>query len=258
MNCGYEPELYDLVIPPSWFGDVEWYRKRAEESGGPVLELGAGTGRITLPVAQSGVRIYALDSDQGMLDALTRKIAAQPKTVQERTVIVNEDMRRFRLTERFALIMAPFRGFLHNLTEEDQLACLRSVREHLRPGGRLVFNVFHPSLEYMARNTGAMAGAWRWRETVERPDGGAVVRSEANRYDTVPQRVHSLHRYEEYGPDGTLRRTLLHRLELAYLYPGDIRRLLEHAGFQAIRIDGGFDGRPFEKDADELVIDASG
>jgi SAM-dependent methyltransferase len=258
MNCGYEPELYDLVIPPSWFGDVEWYRKRAEESGGPVLELGAGTGRITLPVAQSGVRIYALDSDQGMLDALTRKIAAQPKTVQERIVIVNEDMRRFRLTERFALIMAPFRSFLHNLTEEDQLACLRSVREHLRPGGRLVFNVFHPSLEYMARNTGAMAGAWRWRETVERPDGGAVVRSEANRYDTVRQRVHSLHRYEEYGADGTLSRTFLHRLELAYLYPGDIRRLLERAGFQAIRIDGGFDGRPFEKDADELVIDASG
>jgi predicted RNA methylase len=65
MNRRYEPELYDLVTPPSWFGDVEWYRKRAEDSGGPVLELGAGTGRITLPVAQSGVRIYALDSDPG-------------------------------------------------------------------------------------------------------------------------------------------------------------------------------------------------
>jgi hypothetical protein len=83
------------------------------------------------------------------------------------------------------------------------------------------------------------------------------VRSEANRYDTVRQRVHSQHRYEEYGSDGTLRRTFLNRLELAYLYPGDIRRLLEHAGFQSVRIDGGFDGRPFERDADELVVDAS-
>jgi hypothetical protein len=72
----------------------------------------------------------------------------------------------------------------------------------------------------------------------------------------VRRLVDSQHRYEEYGPDGILTRTSLHRLQLAYLYPPDLRRLLKQAGFQSVQIAGGFDGRPFEKDTDELVIEA--
>jgi ubiquinone/menaquinone biosynthesis C-methylase UbiE len=253
----YEPELYDFVTPETFRGDGAWYRRKAMESGGPVLELGAGTGRITLGIAKDGIRIHALDADAAMLDALRRKVADQSREVQERVAVTEGDMRMFQLTERFALIIAPFRTFLHNVTEPDQLACLRRVREHLRPGGHFAFNVFHPSLEYMAQHAGALAGVWRWAGTFQRADGGCIVRSEANRYDSVRQCVHSQHRYEEYGPDGTLRRTFLHRLELAYLYPADIRRLLEDAGFTSVQIDGGFDGRPVEKDTDELVIEAS-
>jgi hypothetical protein len=85
---------------------------------------------------------------------------------------------------------------------------------------------------------------------------GGIVRSQSNRYDTVRQLVDSQHRYEEYGPDGVLTRTSMHRLRLAYLYPPDLRRLLKQAGFQSVQIAGGFDGRPFEKDTDELVIEA--
>ena len=192
-----------------------------------------------------------------MLERLVQKLAQQPPGVRERVVSVVGDMRTFTLTERFALIIAPFRGFLHNLTEHDQLACLDRVREHLRPGGCFAFNVYHPSLEYMAHHTGALAGVWRRVATFPRDDGGCIVRSESNRYDTVRQLVDSQHRYEEYGPDGILSRTSLHRLQLAYLYPPDLRRLLKAAGFQSVQIAGGFDGRLFEHDTDELVIEAT-
>ena len=252
----YQPELYDIVTPASFRGDAEWYRGKARESGGPVLELGAGTGRITLGIAQAGVSVHALDADPAMLDKLRQKLANQPREVQERVVVIVGDMRTFTLAERFALIVAPFRAFLHNLTEDDQLACLGRVREHLRPGGCFAFNVFHPSLEYMAHHAGASAGIWRWSGTFPRADGGCIVHSESNRYDTVRQLVDSQHRYEEYDPDGILSRTSLHRFQLAYLYPPDLRRLLKQAGFQSVQIAGGFDGRPFEKDTDELVIEA--
>ena len=252
----YHPDLYDIVTPGSFRGDAEWYRAKARECGGPVLELGAGTGRITLQIAQDGVPVHALDSDLAMVDALRRKLAMQPAQVRDRVVVLSGDMRTFDVRERFPVVIAPFRAFLHNRTEEDQLACLNRVREHLAPSGRFAFNVFHPSLEYMAQHAGALAGVWRLVGTFARPDGGCVVRSEANRYDTVRQVVHSHHRYDEYGPDGTLTRTSLHRLELAYLYPRDVRRLLTEAGFRSIRIDGGFEGRPFENDTDELVIEA--
>jgi hypothetical protein len=68
--------------------------------------------------------------------------------------------------------------------------------------------------------------------------------------------VDSQHRCEEYGPDGTLTRTSLHRLQQAYLYSPDLRRLLNEAGLQSVQIAGGFDGRPFENDTDELVFEA--
>ena len=109
----------------------------------------------------------------------------------------------------------------------------------------------------MRNSSGALAGVWRWVGTFSRDDGGWIVRSEATRYDTVRQQLQSEHRFEEFGPDGTLRRTSLHRLQLAYLYPPDIRRLLKEAGFASVHIAGAFDGRPFENDTDELVIEAA-
>src|SRR5688500_11541637 len=127
----YNPELYDLVTPASFGGDAEWYRARARQSGGPVLELGAGTGRITLGIAQDGVPVHALDADPAMLERLRQKLTHQAPEVRERVVVMVADMRTFTLVERFALIIAPFRAFLHNLTEPDQLACLERVREHL-------------------------------------------------------------------------------------------------------------------------------
>lgn len=252
----YKPELYDIFTPASFRGDAEWYRGKARECGGPVLELGAGTGRITLEIARDGVPVHALDAEPAMLERLRQKLAAEPREVRERIAMQVGDMRAFTLPERFALIIAPFRAFLHNITEQDQLACLERVREHLRPGGCFAFNVFHPSLEYMAQHARALARVWRWGETRPRSDGGVVVRSEASWYDTVRQMVHSLHRYEEYGTDGTLIRTSLHELHLAYLYQSDLRRLLKDAGFHSIQIAGGFDGRPFNDDSDELVIEA--
>lgn len=256
MTATYDPDLYDVVNPGAVLGDIDWYRRQARAAVGPVLELGAGTGRITIPIAEDGATIHALDANPDMLAALRRKVSGLQSEVQKRIIVTEGDMRQFDLEKKFALAICPFRAFLHNLTEDDQLACLRCVREHLRPEASFAFNVFHPSLEIMTRNSGPFAAIWRCSGTYPVSGDGCVVRSEANRYDTVLQRVHSHHRYEHYGSDGNLKRTFLHRLELAYLYPPQIRRLLETAGFGSIRIEGGFDGHPFDSDTDELVIQA--
>jgi SAM-dependent methyltransferase len=252
----YTPELYDAVTPPSFKGDVEWYVRKARDCGGPVLELGAGTGRITIEIARAGVEVHALDADSAMLDRLRQKLAHEATEVRARVLTTVGDMRTFALPERFALVISPYRAFLHNVTEQDQLACLERVRAHLRADGCFAFNVFHPSLEMMSHNTGALAGVWRTRGIFPRPDGGFLVRSESNQYDTVKQRVDSLHRYEEYGADRILVRATLNRLQPAYLYPPDLRRILTQAGFHSVQMAGGFDGRLFAADTDELVIEA--
>lgn len=256
MTSNYHPTLYDLCISEDFGGDVRWYCAQAKASGGPVLELGAGTGRITLPVAETGVEITGLDLDAGMLAALRSKLASHGPELQERVTLVEADMRVFHLDREFALVIIPFRAFLHNLDFQDQLACLRCVLAHLRKDASLAFNVFHPSLRFMAANEGKTSGVWRWTDDVEMPDGGWIMRSEANRYDTVRQLVHSRHRFERFNAEGELVETFIQRLELAYLYPGDLRRLLETAGFEDVEIRGGFDDGPFIEDGDELVLSA--
>ncbi len=256
MTSNYDATLYDLCTPEDFGGDVQWYCEQARASGGPVLELGAGTGRITLPVAETGVDITGFDLDADMLGALRAKLRSKGEDVQKRVTLVEGDMRHFRLEREFALVIIPFRAFLHNLTFEDQVACLRCVHAHLRSGGSLAFNVFHPSLRIMAANEERMSRVWRWTDDVAMPDGGWITRSEANRYDTVRQRVHSRHRFERFNARGELVETFIQRLELAYLYPGELLRLLETAGFDTIEIRGGFDERPFTQDGDELVVSA--
>ena len=109
----------------------------------------------------------------------------------------------------------------------------------------------------MAQHAGPLEGVWRWRGNYPLATGGFVVRSEANRYDTVRQVVHSQHRFEEYAADDALVGTSLHRLELAYLYPGDIRSLLERAGFTAVTITRAFTDYEPSSDGDELLVQAS-
>jgi SAM-dependent methyltransferase len=257
MSMTYDPELYDLVSGADVGGDIDWYRRKAQESGGPILELGAGTGRITLPIAQAGLAIHALDADRGMLAALKRKVDALPEAVQQCVTVIEGDMRSFQTDTRFALVIIPARAFLHNQTADDQLACLHRVNQHLQPGGQLAFNVFHPSLEYMAQHAGAFTGVWRWTATYQHSNGGSVLCSESTRYDTVRQRLQAYQRYEHCDAAGHVTRTFLHRLELAYLYPSDIVRLLEQSGFRDVHIGGGFGGQPFSNDGDELVVEAT-
>jgi SAM-dependent methyltransferase len=252
----YQPDIYDVTWPGTFAGDIDFYRAKARASGGPVLELGAGTGRIAIPIARDGIEVVALDIAAPMLDRLRQKLDAEPPDVRARVTIVQADMRSFSIDRTCAAVFAPFRTFLHNVTADDRTACVARVREHLAPGGRFVFNVFHPSLSLMAHNVGALEGIWRMRGLFPRPDGGSVVRSEADWYDTVRQIVHALIRFEEYAPDGTLTRTALQRMDLGYLYPADIRYLLTQAGFSTIDIAGGFDGRPLQRETDELVVEA--
>src|SRR5438067_1056242 len=108
-------------------GDIDWYRGKALASGGPVLEVGAGSGRVTIPIAESGIPVHALDREPSMLQALRQKMAALPKEAQARIAITEGDMRAFAIEGRFSLAIIPFRAFLHNQTADDQLACLRCV-----------------------------------------------------------------------------------------------------------------------------------
>ncbi len=118
------------------------------------------------------------------------------------------------------------------------------------------FSVFHPSLEFMGQNSGALSGVWRWRGERPFPGGGFVTLSDCTSYDTVNQRLSARLRYERYDSQGRLVFAHLYRLDLAYLYPRNIEALLKETGFVDIAIEGGFGGAPFTDDSQELIVRA--
>src|SRR5262249_42907932 len=118
-------------------GDIEFYRSLARETGGPVLELGCGSGRVLLPVASDGLACTGLDASHEMLESL--RLKQPPANVR----LVEGRMEAFEFgRERFALIYSAFRAFQHLLGVSEQLACLAGVRRHLAPRGLFAFDVF--------------------------------------------------------------------------------------------------------------------
>jgi len=222
---------------------VEWFSGLARRTGGPILELGCGTGRITVPIAQDGHHVVGLDRSAAMLERAERR--ARRASVEVRWV--EGDMRAFSFNEAFALIFVAFNSFLM-LDADDRWACLARMREHLAPRGRVAIDVFQPDPEIVVGKDGGVVDEW---ERVD-PESGRAVRkfssSHAN-VDGVTQRIW----YDETADDGVVRRiggtTTLH-----YLYRREADLLFSEAGFTIETLHGDYDGNPAGARSRKLLV----
>ena len=135
--------------PPQIAGDVDFYERLARETGGPVLELACGTGRIALPLAERGLDITGVDASDGMLAIAERKSAALPPAARQRLTLVSQDMSELALDRRFGCIFVAFRSFQHLLTVDLQRRALAAMQRHLAPDGRLALHLFDPRLDLL-------------------------------------------------------------------------------------------------------------
>jgi SAM-dependent methyltransferase len=219
-------ELYD-PWSASVVEDVAFYLEEARRSGGPVLELGVGTGRIAVPIAADGIRVIGVDSSRGMLDVCARRAALAGVTLDLRV----GDLREPPTTERVPLVICPFRSLLHMHTDEDRLSVLESVRRLLRPDGRFVFDVFAPG------PTDIAATHERWLER----EPGIFERASWNEQE----RTLTLSVRGESGET---------TMALAWLSHDEWRGLLAQAGFAVEACYGWFDRSPYKGNEDTVWV----
>jgi SAM-dependent methyltransferase len=219
-------ELYD-PWSASVVEDIAFYLEEARRSGGPVLELGVGTGRIAVPIAADGLRVIGVDSSRAMLEICARRAALAGVDVDLRV----GDLRKPPVTERVPLVICPFRSLLHMQTDEDRLSALGAAHDLLVPEGRLVFDVFAPGAADITQTHD------RW---LEREPGifERAVWDESARTLTLSVRDEN-------------RETTM---ALAWLSPSEWRRLLETAGFQIEACYGWFDRSPYQGGEDTIWI----
>jgi SAM-dependent methyltransferase len=206
--------------------DIPFYVELALQARGRVLEVGAGSGRIAVPAALAGVPVVGVDSSQVMLD-LARERAAPHGVDLE---LVRADMRALPDLGRFALVLVPFRAFLHLRDDGERRSVLRSLFDRLEPGGTLAFDVFHPDREDIAETHD------RW---IEREPGIAehAVWDEAGRRLVLTVQADSVRA----------------QMELWWIAAHEWRTLLEEAGFADIEAYGWFDRRPLMRAGTDSV-----
>lgn len=233
MDSPYDEiaRLYDLWSR-SVTEDVPFYLEEARRSGGPVVELGVGTGRIAVPIASDGIRVIGIDASRGMLEVCAERAALSG--VGANIDLRVGDLREPPVHERVPLVICPFRSLLHMENDGDRRKALRAVQSLLLPGGRFIFDVFTPSREDIEETN----ARWLEREPgiFERADWDEQAR-------TLTLSV------RDDNSESTMR--------LAWLAPAEWEALLVDEGFEVEACYGWFDRRPYAGGEDTIWVTRS-
>ncbi|MCG3120230.1 MAG: dTDP-3-amino-3,6-dideoxy-alpha-D-glucopyranose N,N-dimethyltransferase [bacterium] len=236
--------FYDYIYA-SRRQDVAFYTAMAKAGQDPILEVGCGTGRVTLPLLETGREVHGLDVSPAMLRLLRQKLADRPQLLAR---IHEGDMRTFALTQKFAQVFVPFRAFLHLDSIDDQLTALQNFHRHLLPNGRLVIDIFAPSYRMMSKEQTKNS-----LPAQSLPDGRVMTALDHVTYAHREQRINVERHIDTVLPDGTLKRTIEH-FHLRYIFRYEMELLLRQSGFLLNAVYGDFERRPYDFHSGEMIF----
>lgn len=240
----------------AWFYDLDYegmdadlpmIEQFAARCGSPILELACGTGRALLPLAQQGHRLVGVDFSAAMLERARTKI--QAAGLEERVTLVEQDMRRLALDQRFALAFIISNSFLALTTLDDQLAALRGIRQHLEPGGLLLLDQFNPDLGRLLDVQGRVTLT---KVVADPHTGQTVAKFFSQSVDLGEQLIDTTLILDRMDGAGQVRRTLF-PFTLRYLFRGELELMLRHTGFAVEAIYGSYDLDEYCGDSDRMI-----
>jgi SAM-dependent methyltransferase len=261
MSYDLLARFYDLENA-DFIEDLDFWVALAKESGGPVLELGCGSGRVTQQIARVGVDITGIDNSQAMLMLARAKLRHTPELAKRATLLYG-DMLSFEIKNpvgqepnspntnlQFALCIVPFNTFMHLHTTSDQLAVLARVRKHLAPGGKLVMDITNPAPAYTDPGDETLTHERTFRNDTTVT---TVQQFSTLRIDRTAQLAHIVYHYDTVAEDNTLKRTLV-PITLRYTFPIEMGLLLDKAGFKLTHLYGDYDESPLDDESGRMVV----
>ena len=240
------PELIDLDFG-DFAEDLPLYEQLAQRCDGPILELGVGTGRVALSLAQAGYEVWGIDTSAAMLERARGKAKPDLASLLH---LEEADMRDFALDKKFALVFAGFGGFDHLLNADDQARCLRRVRDHLVSGGLFVCDlrpVLHNSWEL--GDSVPIFHDW----TRELPDHGVtVMKTHSARADAARQYQCHTNIYDCFSEDGQVRR-IVDEVDLRFTTRYEMEGLLRDAELELDQVYGDYDLAPYDNTSEYMI-----
>jgi SAM-dependent methyltransferase len=237
-------EFYDEDMGQNVSTDsVDFYARQCSPVKNPILELGCGTGRITLPLVKNGLEVVGLDLSLPMLRVLQRKartMLSQEEQGRLRFIVMN--MRRYRFKCHFPRILCPYSAFTYLVEEEARRQALASIRAHLDRDGLFILDIFIPSPEVMGRPDDYLYHDYRR----VLPDGTVLERTKRI-VKEVGRRVNLVTRYYRFmNAEGMELRKIKTKSAIRYYYPDELAEFLRLNGFQIVEIQGDFSGQRYD------------
>ena len=231
--------------------DVATLLAFARRTGGPLLELGCGTGRLLLRLAKSGYRVTGVDISLEMLNIARGKLL--DAGVVERATLVQGDYAWARLDDApgpYAFAFVVMNTFMHLLSQKQQLQALTHWRSYLAPGGLLLIDVFQPDMAELAAMDGKVEFDKSW---IDPKSGATVMKQVIRTVDQTEQILHLSMIYDEIGASGILRRTVV-PFDLRYLWRFEAELLLDKAGYVVENVYGDWDLAPLEAASERMIL----
>jgi SAM-dependent methyltransferase len=231
--------------------DSDFYVDLAKRSGGPVLEIGCGTGRILRRIAAEGIEIHGVDNSPAMLSVLKKHLENDPRSVRDQVKIHLGDMRSFRLNKTFPLVIMPFRPIQHMYTVRDQVDALTTAAAHLQGDGRLAFDVFYPKFELLAEGFGKEKLELEWTPG----DKSKVVRRffRKDAFDKIHQNFSGVFIVRTFEHDKLVLEEA-EPLKMAYYTYPHLQALFLLAGLETVEEYGSFAKAPLDNNSAEMIF----
>jgi len=243
-------DLYDLEHA-DFADDIDLYLNLALSTGDPILELGSGSGRLVVPLAEAGHRVTAVDRSPAMMERARKAVAEHG--LGDRVTFHPGEMVDADLAPGgpFGLAIVALNGLLHLITQEEQRRTLAAIRRSLDPRGQLVLDLFNPSPDALRAldHSASHDGSWT------REGGTRVDKFAARRVHPGRQILATDLWYDTIGLSGDLRRTAT-SYEMRYLHRSEMDLLLELAGFEEVSVYGSYDLDPFEDPSERIIVTA--
>ena len=240
--------FYDLYVG-DWQADLPYYLAWANRASSPILEIGAGTGRLTLPLARADHEVIAVDASASMLERLRSRLNEEPEEFRRRIEIVHADACSLALHRCFGLILVPFYTFNYFLMNAEQSAALEVFSRHLAPGGALLLDVFLPLRLLRERPSEPILKMER-----DDPVTGFLIRG-WNRYsfDEERQIETRTHRFEVQSPDGS-RTAHEFTTRRRYFFLKELTELLSKKGFIVEAVTTGYGERAADERSEQMTF----
>lgn len=242
----YDPiaNLYDIYVPATF--DIDFFVREANKSKGEVLELMSGTGRVSIPLLEAGIKLTCVDLSAELNAIFLEKLAKRGLKAD----VYQMDVCELDLHRKFDMAIIPFGSFSHITSPEDQRKVLVRIHEHLSPGGIFICILANPVLRKQT-----IHGQLRLFRTYPLDDSGSLLLWILEDFISEDRQVvKALQFYEEYDPNGSLQAKRF--LELHFRLSGrdEFEELARAAGFKVRALYGDYDYAEFNEETSSIMI----